>query len=171
MTTPAYDGTEIALRSLEKHREEQIKSQAVRRMRMKAKAAGIDVRNEYLLPEVEQPEIVSGSVNAINMQNAVENWNLGPEVASSDPAANPEYWAKMADVWSINEAEARRRLCANCAYFNNTPEMLKSMEDIPLTPFDMDGGGRGFCTKSELLFICHNLRVCMAWERKDFVEE
>ena len=105
------------------------------------------------------------------MQNAVENWNLGPEVASSDPAANPEYWAKMADVWSINEAEARRRLCANCAYFNNTPEMLKSMEDIPLTPFDMDGGGRGFCTKSELLFICHNLRVCMAWERKDFVEE
>ena len=171
VTTPAYDGTEIALRSLEKHREEQIKSQAVRRMRMKAKAAGIDVRNEYLLPEVEQPEIVSGSVNAINMQNAVENWNLGPEVASSDPAANPEYWAKMADVWSINEAEARRRLCANCAYFNNTPEMLKSMEDIPLTPFDMDGGGRGFCTKSELLFICHNLRVCMAWERKDFVEE
>lgn len=169
VTTPAYDGTEIALRSLEKHREEQVKSQAVRRMRMKAKAAGIDVRNEYLLPEVEQPEIVSGSINAINMQNAVENWNLGPEVASSDPAANPEYWAKMADVWSINEAEARRQLCANCSYFNNTPEMLKSMEDIPLTPFDMDGGGRGWCEKLD--FICHNLRVCQAWERKDFVEE
>lgn len=171
VTTPAYDGTEIALRSLEKHREEQIKSQAVRRMRMKAKFAGIDVRNEYLLPIPQEPEIVSGSVNAINMQNAVENWNLGPEVASSDPAANPEYWAKMADVWSINEAEARRRLCANCGYFNNTPEMLRSLEDIPLTSFDSDGGGRGYCTKPELLFVCHNLRVCQAWERKDFVEE
>ena len=168
VTTPAYDGTEIALRSLEKHREEQVKSQAVRRMRMKAKAAGIDVRNEYLLPEVEQPEIVSGSVNAINMQNAVENWNLGPEVPSSDPAANPEYWAKMADVWSINEAEARRQLCGNCAYFNNTPEMLKAIEDVPLTPLQ-DGGVRGWCGKLD--FIAASLRVCQAWERKDFVAD
>lgn len=168
VTTPAYDGTEIALRSLEKHREEQVKSQAVRRMRMKAKAAGIDVRNEYLLPEVEQPEIVSGSINAINMQNAVENWNLGPEVPSSDPAANPEYWAKMADVWSINEAEARRQLCGNCAYFNNTPEMLKAIEDVPLTPLQ-DGGVRGWCGKLD--FIAASLRVCQAWERKDFVAD
>jgi phage head maturation protease len=35
VTTPAYDGTEIGLRSLEKHREES--SQAKRRLRMKAK--------------------------------------------------------------------------------------------------------------------------------------
>jgi hypothetical protein len=168
VTTPAYDGTEIALRSLQKHREEQVKSQAVRRMRMKAKAAGIDLRNEYLLPEVEQPEIVSGSINAINMQNAYDNWNLGPEVPSSDPAANPEYWAKMADVWSINEAEARRQLCGNCAYFNNTPEMLRSIEDIPLTPLQ-DGGVRGWCEKLD--FIAASLRVCQAWERKDFVAD
>jgi len=168
VTTPAYDGTEIALRSLEKHREEQVKSQAVRRMRMKAKAAGIDIRNEYLMPEVEQPEIVSGSMNAINMQNAVENWNLGPEVPSSDPAANSEYWAKMANVWSINEAEARRQLCGNCAYFNNTPEMLKSIEDVPLAPLQ-DGGVRGWCGKLD--FIAASLRVCQAWERKDFVAD
>lgn len=169
VTTPAYDGTEIALRSLERHREEQRKSQAARRMRMKAKAHGIEARNEYLLPPEPQPEIVSGSINEINMQNAVENWNLGPEVASSDPTANPEYWAKMADVWSINEAEARRQLCANCSYFNNTPEMMKAMEDIPQTAFDADGGGRGWCEKLD--FICHNLRVCQAWERKDFVAD
>jgi len=37
VTTPAYDGTEIGLRALEKHREEQQKSQAARRLRMKAK--------------------------------------------------------------------------------------------------------------------------------------
>lgn len=169
VTTPAYDGTEIALRSLQQFRDEQVKSQAARRMRMKAKISGVESRNEYLLPPVEQPEIVTGTENQINMQNAVENWNLGPEVASADPAANPEYWAKMADVWSVNEAEARRQLCANCAYFNNTPEMLKAMEDIPLTAFDADGGGRGWCEKLD--FICHNLRVCQAWERKDFVAD
>jgi len=37
VTTPAYSGTEIGLRSLEAHRSEQIKTQAARRLRMKAK--------------------------------------------------------------------------------------------------------------------------------------
>ena len=37
VTTPAYDGTEIGLRSLEAHRKSNPKSQAKRRMRMKAK--------------------------------------------------------------------------------------------------------------------------------------
>lgn len=174
VTTPAYDGTEIGLRSLEQFRQEQakieeVKSQAARRMRMKAKAHGIEARNEYLLPVPQEPQIVSGSVNAINMQNAIENWNLGPAEASADPEANKEYWSKMAEIWSVNEAEARRRLCANCEYFNNTPEMMRAMEDIPQNDFDADGGGRGWCEKLE--FICHNLRVCQAWERKDFETE
>lgn len=169
VTTPAYNGTEIGLRSLQQYREQKLKSQAARRMRMKAKAAGIEARNEYMLPPEPQPEIVSGSINEINTQNAIENWNLGPEAASDEPGANPEYWAKMADVWSINEAEARRQLCANCEYFNNTPEMLKAMEDIPRNDFDTNAGGRGYCEKLE--FICHNLRSCQAWERKDFETE
>jgi hypothetical protein len=37
VTTPAYDGTEIGLRSLEKYRDEKRKGQAARRLRMKAK--------------------------------------------------------------------------------------------------------------------------------------
>ena len=37
VTTPAYDGTEIGLRSLEAHRAREIKNQAARRLRMKAK--------------------------------------------------------------------------------------------------------------------------------------
>jgi HK97 family phage prohead protease len=169
VTTPAYDGTEIGLRSLQQFREQAAKTQAARRLRMKAKMIGVEARDEYLVPPVQEPEIGTGTENQINMQNAVENWNLGPEVASSDPAANPEYWAKMADVWSVTEAEARRRLCANCSYFNNTPEMMRAMEDIPQTAFDADGGGRGWCEKLD--FICHNLRVCQAWERKDFVAD
>ena len=37
VTTPAYNGTEIGLRSLEQHRSQSTKSQAARRLRMKAK--------------------------------------------------------------------------------------------------------------------------------------
>jgi phage head maturation protease len=37
VTTPAYDGTEIGLRSLQQYREEQKKTQAARRLRMKAR--------------------------------------------------------------------------------------------------------------------------------------
>ena len=169
VTTPAYDGTAIGLRSLEKHREAQKRSQAARRLRMKAKAAGIEARNEYLQPAFDPFAQINADDAARNMQNAIENWHLGPEAASEDPTANEDFWASIAQVWSVNVAEARRRLCANCAYFNNTPEMLRQMEDIPQTAFDADGGGRGWCEKLD--FICHNLRVCQAWERKDFVAE
>jgi HK97 family phage prohead protease len=37
VTTPAYEGTAIGLRSLERHRKEQKQSQAARRLRMKAR--------------------------------------------------------------------------------------------------------------------------------------
>lgn len=37
VTTPAYDGTEIGLRSLQQYRDEQSKSQSARRLRMKAR--------------------------------------------------------------------------------------------------------------------------------------
>jgi len=36
---PAYDGTEIGLRSLQQYRDEQNKTQAIRRLRMKASLA------------------------------------------------------------------------------------------------------------------------------------
>jgi hypothetical protein len=29
-----------------------------------------------------------------------------------------------------------------------------------------DGGGRGYCHKFD--FICHNLRTCQAWEKKQY---
>ena len=43
------------------------------------------------------------------------------------------------------------------------------MEAVEEDEYDADGGGRGYCTKFE--FICHNLRVCQAWEEKEFEED
>ena len=115
------------------------------------------------------PTIVSAKQNKENLQRVLENWSLGPDKASPKPDANPQYWADLADIWGISVGEARRQLCANCEYFENTPEMMRAMEKIPFDRLDADGGGRGYCHKFD--FICHNLRTCQAWERKDYEAE
>ena len=119
-----------------------------------------------MMLEIEREEI-NATDNAKNMKMVMENWNLGPEKASEDPAANKEYWMKMAEVWQTSEKEARRQLCANCEYFENTPEMMEQMDVVPFGEFDADGGGRGYCHKFD--FICHNLRTCQAWECKTYI--
>ena len=111
------------------------------------------------------PDIVDAKTNDKNMATVKKNWNLGPEEASYDLTSNKSYWSKMADIWNIMESEARRQLCANCEYFDNSPVMMEAMEDIPFNKYDEDGGGRGYCTKFD--FICHNLRTCQAWEQDD----
>lgn len=121
---------------------------------------------EGYLEDESGDEISTARKNVRNRDNVIRNWGLGPEKASVDPKANGAYWQKMADLWDLDEKQARRQLCANCEYFNNTPAMQEQMEAIPLDKFDMDGGGRGYCTKFD--FICHNLRTCKAWEEKPF---
>lgn len=120
----------------------------------------IDCQDEATVPSV------SASENLRILNRLVADWHLGPDKASPRPGDNKDYWIVMAQVWMIPEADARRQLCANCEYFNNRPEALKVMESIPFNRFDADGGGRGFCHKFD--FVCHNLRVCQAWEKKDF---
>lgn len=111
----------------------------------------------------------SRAENIENRDNVIKNWALGPEKTSIDLKANAPYWRSLAEAWSVSEAQARRQLCANCEYFNNTPDMQEKMEAIPFDKFDRDGGGRGYCVKFD--FICHNLRTCQAWEEKSFDEE
>lgn len=112
-------------------------------------------------------EITTEEANNTALAYVKEYWNLCPEKASPLPDANPEDWQKMAAIWNITEEEARRRLCANCEYYDNTPEAMKEMEAIPINEYDKDGGGRGYCHKFD--FICHNLRTCQAWEEKEFI--
>ena len=121
-----------------------------------------EVMIEFGLPK---EKIVSAAENRKNRQRVIDEWQLGPEKTSVEPNANKEYWKGVAKAWGMNEKEARRRLCANCEYFQNGPMMQAKMESIPLDKFDMDGGGRGYCKKFD--FICHNLRTCQAWEEDD----
>lgn len=113
--------------------------------------------------------MITAKQNMAVVVRLTQDWNLGPTRTSIDPRANGAYWSKIAKAWGIPEKEARRRFCANCEYYDNTPEKLAEMEAVPLNELDQDGGGRGWCHKFD--FICHNLRTCQAWERKDYVAE
>ena len=107
--------------------------------------------------------------NRKTVKRMIRDWHLGPEKASANPKANPSFWQSIAKIWKKPVSEARRQWCANCEYFDNTPEQMKRMEVVPYDKFDADGGGRGYCTKFDI--ICHNLRVCQAWEKKPYETE
>lgn len=111
--------------------------------------------------------MITPEQNNATVLRLTRDWNLGPTRTSIDKYANTAFWTKIAKAWGVSEDIARRQLCANCEYYDNTPEMQAEMEIIPINALDRDGGGRGFCHKFD--FICHNLRTCQAWERKDFI--
>ena len=114
----------------------------------------------------EPAGIVSNKECLANTQNAIDNWNLGPENVDAD---NKPFWSKMAKLWLIDEATARTQICGNCEYYENTPEMLADMKaKYPLNKYDIYNSytQRGYCNK--LHFACHTPRSCQAWERKDY---
>jgi hypothetical protein len=131
-----------------------------------APAAEIKVEIEEI--EAEKPVIegLTAESNKKTRDTLVETQMLGPVKVD---APNSEYWRGLANVWRTSPDQAKRRLCANCEYFDDQPETLEAMEVVPQDEFDKDGGGRGYCHKFE--FICHNLRVCKAWEKAPVMKE
>jgi hypothetical protein len=110
-------------------------------------------------------ETLDTKTNKKHRDLVMSDWNLGPAVMAED---NTDYWRNLARIWMMTVGEAKRQRCANCEYFDNTPESMQMMEAVPEDKYDKDGGGRGYCTKFD--FICHNLRVCQAWEKKEYVD-
>ena len=111
-------------------------------------------------------EIVSKKENIANTNNAIDNWNLGPDNVT---LSNKPYWQKMAKLWGVDEEQARNQICGNCEYFNNSPDMLIAMKkEYPLNDYDINDSyqQRGYCTK--LQFACHVPRACQAWESREY---
>ena len=131
-----------------------------------APAAEIKIEIEEI--EAEKPVIegLTAESNKKTRDTLVETQMLGPVKVD---APNSEYWRELANLWRTSPGQAKRRLCANCEYFDDAPETLEAMEVVPQDEFDKDGGGRGYCHKFE--FICHNLRVCKSWEKAPVMKE
>jgi hypothetical protein len=127
--------------------------------------AGLLAPAEEIVIEIQEAEkpVIEGLTKESNEKirdTLMETQMLGPE---NTQEANTEFWRGLANVWRISPDQAKRRLCANCEYFDDAPETLEAMELVPQDEFDKDGGGRGYCHKLE--FICHSLRVCRRWEK------
>lgn len=131
-----------------------------------APAAEIKIEIEEI--EAEKPVIegLTTESNKKTRDTLVETQMLGPVKVD---APNSEFWRGLANVWRISPDQAKRRLCANCEYFDDQPETLEAMEVVPQDEFDADGGGRGYCNK--YTFICHTLRVCRQWEKAPVMSE
>jgi len=112
---------------------------------------------------------ITPAENRKNTKMVIEQWMLGPEVPSAEPGANKPYWMKIAKAWQVDEAEARRRRCSNCSYYDNSTMKQALMDSIPRNQWDKDAGFRGYCTKFD--FICHDFRSCQAWEEREYEDD
>lgn len=117
---------------------------------------------------VEKP-FPSTSENKKNTLMVIQDWMLGPEKPSNERGANGEYWRGLAKAMQVDEAEARRRRCSNCEYYDNSEDMQVKMERIGWNEWDVGAGFRGYCEKLD--FICHDLRSCQAWEEREEEED
>ena len=117
---------------------------------------------------IEEP-FITAAENKKNTQVAIDDWMLGPAKPSNERGANKPYWIALAKAMQVDEAEARRRRCSNCEYYDNSVMTQVKMDRIPWNEWDVDAGFRGYCNKLD--FICHDLRSCQAWEEREFEED
>ena len=117
---------------------------------------------------IEEP-FITAAENRENTQMVIDDWMLGPEKPSNERGANKPYWMALAKAMQVEEAEARRRRCSNCEYYDNSVMTQVKMDRIPWNEWDVDAGFRGYCNKLD--FICHDLRSCQAWEEREFEED
>ena len=117
---------------------------------------------------IEEP-FITAAENRENTQMVIDDWMLGPEKPSNERGANKPYWMALAKAMQVEEAEARRRRCSNCEYYDNSVMTQVKMDRIPWNQWDVDAGFRGYCNKFD--FICHDLRSCQAWEERKFEED
>ena len=110
-------------------------------------------------------EFITTAENKKNTETVIEDWMLGPENPSDEPAANKVFWVAVGKAMQVDEKEARRRRCSNCEYFFNDPMTQAKMERIPRNQWDEGAGYRGFCKNFD--FICHDMRSCQAWEERE----
>ena len=131
-----------------------------------APAAEIKIEIEEIESEKPVVEGLTKESNEKTRTTLMATQMLGPE-KTAEP--NGEFWRGLANAWRTSPDQAKRRLCANCEYFDDAPETIEAMEVVPEDEFDKDGGGRGYCNK--FLFICHHQRTCKAWQKAPVMME
>ena len=128
---------------------------------IKASAAELAVDDNACPPATQDI-----AVNLANREKAIQTAGYGP-LNPQEP--NEEFWAKKANRWSVDVAEAKKSVCGNCVMFIRTPKMLDCIEG-GLTAGDssaenawdaIDQAELGYCEAFD--FKCAASRTCSAW--------
>ena len=121
--------------------------------------------------------------NKLNVKNhlvAIKKANLGP---ANPLEQNNDFWNKKAVLWRVSEGDARGRLCNNCEYYFDNPEIRDCITNgpandlkasaLPLTPpwADIESHPVGYCTMWDI--TCSPIRTCDKQEifERPLVEE
>jgi len=104
--------------------------------------------------------------NLKNRQKCIDDAHYGP-LNPNEP--NEDYWIAKAKMFGGSDIEsAKKALCGNCSFFNQTKKILDCIaEGIGITkgqpnPFDtIDAGDLGYCEAFD--FKCASKRTCDAW--------
>lgn len=102
--------------------------------------------------------------NLKNRQTAIDEANYGP-LNPNEP--NEDYWIAKAKVFGGEDVEsAKKALCGNCAFFNQTKEILECIAggiggDVKDEWNTIDAGDLGYCEAFD--FKCAAKRTCDAW--------
>lgn len=116
---------------------------------------------EPVLGDECPPETQDIKLNLANRQKAIEEANYGPQ-NPNEP--NEAYWKKKADMFQGDVEDAKKALCGNCAFFNQTEKILDCIaegiggEDAWDT---IEAGNLGYCEAFD--FKCAAKRTCDAW--------
>lgn len=101
--------------------------------------------------------------NLKNRQQAIDIANYGP-LNPNEP--NEDYWKAKADMFKSSIEEAKKALCGNCAFFNQTKPVLDCIAGgiggTETEEWDtIDAGDLGYCEAFD--FKCASKRTCDAW--------
>lgn len=99
-------------------------------------------------------------VNLDNRNHAFDEYGYGP-LNPNEP--NDEFWEKKAELFKTSIEEAKKSRCGNCAAFNQSKKIMKSIADGlgPAGAVIAEKAKLGFCEMFK--FKCAAERTCDAW--------
>lgn len=103
-------------------------------------------------------------VNSANKSAAIQSFLYGPVMPFAD---NTEYYEAVAKEMNMSPNDVQGARCANCAYFNNTPEIQQFIAmgmggEQSVNPLmSIQKGGLGYC--QNLHFIAQTISGCTQW--------
>jgi hypothetical protein len=102
------------------------------------------------------------TVNLRNRATAIQKANYGPMNPDND---NDSFWQAKADLFKTDVEQAKECVCANCAVFFQTEELLNciksGLDSGPEADAIVEKANLGYCEIFD--FKCAGDRTCDAW--------